>query len=104
MHSIDGSSSLSVRGTGADDAISIALQDGRYAISDAGNPFPASNVEECDAIAGNAICDADVRTILIDAGGGNDQVTVAETSPRRSKCGSKAVPAPTGSRAAPATT
>ena len=81
VHSLDGSSSLSVRGTGADDSISIALDNGRYVVSDAGNPFPASNVEECEASGGNAICDADVRTILIDAGSGNDTVTVASNIP-----------------------
>jgi len=81
VHSIDGSSSLSVRGTGAADTISISMQDGRYLVSDTGNPFPASNVEECDAVAGAAICDADVRTILIDAGGGDDRVTVSNDIP-----------------------
>ena len=81
VHSLDGSSSLSVRGTGADDSISIALDNGRYVVSDSGNPFPADNVEECEPSGGNAICDADVRTILIDAGAGDDTVTVASNIP-----------------------
>ena len=81
MHSLDGSSSLSVRGTSADDSIAIALVGGRYAVSDEGNPFPESNVDECEATAGNAVCDADVQTILIDAGGGDDHVTVAGSVP-----------------------
>jgi Ca2+-binding RTX toxin-like protein len=81
VHSIDGSSSLSVRGSSADDAISISLQDGRYLVSDAGNPFPPSNVEECEPIGGGAVCDADVHTILIDGGAGDDQVAVANSVP-----------------------
>jgi Ca2+-binding RTX toxin-like protein len=79
--SIDGSGSLSVLGTAADDAISLSMQSGAYVASDAGNPFPAANVEGCTPSGDSAICAAGVQTILIDAGAGNDTVVVDESVP-----------------------
>ena len=57
------------------------MQGGAYVVSDAGNPFPAANVEGCTPSGGSALCAADVQTILIDAGAGNDTVTVDESVP-----------------------
>jgi Ca2+-binding RTX toxin-like protein len=81
VHSLDRSGSLSVRGTGGDDSIAISLQGPSFVVTDGGNPFPVANVEGCEAEGATAVCPADVQTILIDAGGGNDSVTVDASVP-----------------------
>jgi Ca2+-binding RTX toxin-like protein len=81
VHSIDGSGSLSVRGTAADDAIAIAKQGSACVVTDAGIAFSTADVDGCEAVGGNAVCAADVKTIVIDAGGGNDSVSVDGSIP-----------------------
>jgi Ca2+-binding RTX toxin-like protein len=81
VHGIDGSSSLSIRGYGADDSVSVSFQDASFIVSDAGHPFPDENVQGCAPSNGAAVCPADVQTILIDVDGGNDYVAVGDSVP-----------------------
>jgi Ca2+-binding RTX toxin-like protein len=81
VHSIDGSGSLTVQGTPGNDSISISKQGSSYVVTDAGFSFSPTNVDGCEAIGGNAVCAADVQTILLDAGAGDDSVSVDGSVP-----------------------
>ena len=70
-----------MRGTAADDSIAIAKQGSAYVVTDAGVSFSAADVDGCEAVGGNAVCAADVQTILIDAGAGNDSVSIDDSIP-----------------------
>ena len=81
VHSIDNSGSLSVRGTSANDSISVSLQGSNFVVGSQ-IPIPASNAQGCSVSGGAAVCPADLQTILIDVDGGDDSVTVDGSVPR----------------------
>ncbi len=81
VRSIDGSGSLSVHGTSADDSVRITFQSSSFIVSHDSHGFPGDNIQGCAESNGAAVCPADAQTILIDVDGGNDIVDVEGNVP-----------------------
>src|SRR4029077_14778582 len=80
--SLDGGATLAVRGSQVANDIHVAFDGGNFLISDSGAPIPAANVTGCTPTGSSSVtCPGDARFLLIDADGGNDQVTIEGSVP-----------------------
>jgi Ca2+-binding RTX toxin-like protein len=79
--SIDGTATLTVRGSSFADEIWVSYGDSSYTVSSS-IPFPDGNVEGCDSAGGAQVrCPDGVQSILITTDGGNDTVVVDPSVP-----------------------